>query len=82
MVGMFGTRELRRGVGAARASANPFAAFSGLSTLECLADELPAEIQLAILRQSLVRRMCIQCLLQGKEPMAARFANEISAAIT
>jgi hypothetical protein len=81
MIRIFGTRQLRRVAGSSKASISPFNGFSGLNTLECLAEELPAELQLAVLRQLLVRRMCIDSLLRGKEPMATRFADEIRAAM-
>ena len=58
---------------------NPFAGFSGLATLKCLAEGLPKEFQLAILRQAYVRRLCLDCLLGGAAPIVEQFVSEIDA---
>jgi hypothetical protein len=79
LIGVFGTRQVRRMAGGSTGSTNPFAGFSGSTTLECLAEELPQEFRLAILRQTLVRRLCVDCVLGRSAPIVAQFVSEVDA---
>lgn len=77
LIGIFGTRQFRSIASRSTGSNNPFTGFGGLATLECLAKELPQEFQLAILRQNLVRRMCVDRVLGRSAPIVAEFEAEI-----